>query len=270
LDSICDQYIKNLESGDCIKSFDTLQQHGWVSFANGIEISPDNATRLAQLIQLIEKSPIEIVRLLAYCKDLQGRIAMDGAPKEIRTAMEKRILFLGRFELTKGPPLHKSSTSLVIKAIDRGAEDAYRQAFEMAALQLNKFIGELEVLLDNLGCDQEVFEGQFENWTLDSDGIISEDDCVELLKREIDNGVVLKFMRNTEQFRREVDFRNDLKFDSNYVVGVSDIFSSENDNKFASALKLFSKDGGLDLREYKHAIVMSFADRTLDAIFRCM
>jgi hypothetical protein len=65
LDSICDQYVMNLESGDCIASFDTLQQHGWVSFANRIEIGSDSAKRRAQLIQLIEKRPIEIVRFLA-------------------------------------------------------------------------------------------------------------------------------------------------------------------------------------------------------------
>jgi hypothetical protein len=73
LDSICDQYVKNLEYGDCIKSFDARQQHRWVSFANGIEMGSDSAKRRAQLIQVIEKRPIEMVRFLAYCKDLYGR-----------------------------------------------------------------------------------------------------------------------------------------------------------------------------------------------------
>ena len=151
LDSICDQYIKNLESGDYIKSFDTLQQHGWVSFANGIEIGPDSATRLAQLIQLIEEGPVKIVRFLAYCKDLQGRLAIESATKEIRTAMEKRLLFLGRFELTKGPPLHKSPASLVIKVIDTRADDEYRKAFEMA-LKLEESLNELDKCIGEKGC----------------------------------------------------------------------------------------------------------------------
>ena len=52
-------------------------------------------------------------------------------------------------------------------------------------------------------------------------------------------------------------------------MGVTDHFScGGTDDKFASVLKSFSKDGDLDLREYKHAIVMPFADRNLDAIFR--
>ena len=145
LDSICEQYIKKLESEDYIESFDTLQQHGWVSFANGIEIGSDSAKRRAQLIQLIENRPIEIVKLLAYYKDLYGRLAIESAPKEISAAMEKRLLFLGRFELAKGPPLHKSPISLVIKAIDRGAEDKYRKAFERASI--NKFIGEIGAVM---------------------------------------------------------------------------------------------------------------------------
>jgi hypothetical protein len=79
--------------------------------------------------------------------------------------MEKRLLFLGRFGLAKGPPVHKSPTSLVIKAIDRGTEDEYRKAFERALKKKESLIGEIgfKILLDDLGCDQEVFKGQFEN-----------------------------------------------------------------------------------------------------------
>ena len=281
-DSICDQYIKNLESEDYIKSFDTLQQHGWVSFANGIEIGSDSAKGRAQLIQLIEEGPAKIVRFLAYCKDLQGRLAIESATKDIRTALEKRLLFLGRFELAKGPPLHKSSTSLVIKVIDRRAEDEYRKAFEMALEEeepLNehgKCIGEkgCKVLLNSqgIGGNEEAFKDQFVKWDLDHDGKISEEECLELFKSVLDNGrpreVVLKFMRNAGQFKREVDFRDDCKFDSKYVAGVTDSFSCNTHDNFASALKSFCEYGGLDLRAYKHAIVMPFADRNLDAIFR--
>ena len=257
-DSICDQYIKNLESEDYIKSFDTLQQHGWVSFANGIEIGSDSAKRRAQLIQLIENRPIEIVKLLAYYKDLYGRLAIESAPKEISAAMEKRLLFLGRFELAKGPPLHKSSTSLVVKAIDRGAEDEYRKAFEKASSLSGhgKFIGEkvFQTLLADLGSDQEVFKDQFDKWALDRDRRISEEECVELLKSGIDNGVVLKFMRNTEQFRREVDFGDGRKFDSKYVVGVTESFSCEDtDQNFSAALKLF---GGNNITTFASTITL--------------
>ena len=281
LDSSCDQYVKSLESEDYIRSFDTLQRHRWVSFANRIEIGPDSATRLAQLIQLIEEGPVKIVRFLAYCKDLQGRLAIESATKEIRTAIEKRLLFLGRFELAKGPPLHKSPTSLVIKAVDARADDEYRNAFETALMEeslneLDKCIGEggCKVLRNSLGIggNEEAFKDQFEKWDWGGDGKISEEECVELLKSVRDNGrqreLVLKFTRKTEQFQREVLLRTDRKLESKYVMGVNHEYSYDTDDDFASALKLLNGDSYLDFEDYKHAIVMPIADRSLDTIFR--
>ena len=139
-----------------------------------------------------------------------------------------------------------------------------------------KFIGEkgFKVLLKSLGIsvNEESVKEQFVKWDLDHDGKISEEECVVLFKSVVDNDrlreVVLKFMRNTEHFQREVGFRDDCKFDSKYVVGVTDSFSCDTHDNFASALKSFCKDGGLDLGEYENAIVMPFADRSLDAIFR--
>ena len=88
------------------------------------------------------------------------------------------------------------------------------------------------------------------------------------VKSGIDNGVVLKFMRNTEQFRWEVDFCDDRKFDSKYVVGVTDCCSCDTDDKFATPLKSHTDNRYLDLGDYKHAIVMLQADWNLDTIFR--
>jgi hypothetical protein len=130
LERICNLYITKLEemSEDDIKSFDSVLQHGLVTlFVNGIESGQNVVERC---VQLINERPIQIVRLLAYFKDMPGRVAIESATKKIRAALEKRILFLGRFELVKGPLLHKTSTSVVIKATDRGAEDEYRKAFE--------------------------------------------------------------------------------------------------------------------------------------------
>ena len=77
-------------------------------------------------------------------------------------------------------------------------------------------------------------------------------------------------MRNAEQFQREVEYRNRsyLQLDPTYVVGITDHFSVYADEDFASALKSNSGDRYLDLGDYKYAIVMPFADRNLDNIFR--
>ena len=280
LESIYGQYIKKLSTLTEDFSFDLLQQHGWVSFVTGIEDQTKIATQFAQLIANKEWH-IKIVRRLAYYKDLQGRLALESATKDIKAALEERLLFLGRFELDKGPPLHKTPTSLVIKAIDRRAQDEYREAFAMALKEEEspnengEFIGEkgFKFLLTKLGVPEESFKDHFEKWDLDRDKKISVEECIELFKSERDNGrpreVVLKFMRNKEQFQREVDFRKKVKLDSKYVVGITDRFSCEDtDKSFSDALKSFSGDKHNDLRQYKYAIVMSCADRNLDTIFR--
>ena len=46
------------------------------------------------------------------------------------TPFERRIYFLGRYELALGPAVHKSATSLVIFADDHAAEHDYALAFE--------------------------------------------------------------------------------------------------------------------------------------------
>ena len=75
-------------------------------------------------------------------------------------------------------------------------------------------------------------------------------------------------MRNTEQFQREVLLRTDRKLESKYVMGVNHEYSYDTDDDFASALRLLNGDSDLDFGDYKHAIVMPLADRSLDAIFR--
>ena len=175
LKSIYGQYVQNLSNLPDDFSFDPLQQHGWVSFVSGIEDRSKSSTKCARLIA--KEWPIEVVRRLAYYKDLQGRIAIESATKQIRAALEKRLLFLGRFEIAKGPPLHKSPTSLLVKAIDRRAEVEYRKAFEMAVKEEEspnkhgKFLGEkgFNILLDTLGIggNKESFKEIFGRWDLD-------------------------------------------------------------------------------------------------------
>jgi hypothetical protein len=144
-------------------------------------------------VRLINEISIEIVRLLAYFRDLQGRVAIESATQTIKAALEERILFLGRFEPVKGPPLHKSATSVVIKALHRGAEKQYRKAFEET---LNKkeesrndhrsSVGKEDTtsLLNMLDVpwDRKLFKREFEKWDLDKDGRILEKSALSCSK----------------------------------------------------------------------------------------
>jgi serine/threonine protein kinase len=63
---------------------------------------------------------------LADVEDTQGRRAIDAACKECKEAMEKAVLFVGRYRLAEGQPEHKSRTCVVIFAEEVHAEPEKR------------------------------------------------------------------------------------------------------------------------------------------------
>jgi hypothetical protein len=69
--------------------------------------------------------------------------------------------------------------------------------------------------------DDERFDWDFEQWDTNKDGRTSRDECVGICDTVIDNDrqgiVVLKFMKNKEQFQREAGARKDYKLDPQQV-----------------------------------------------------
>ncbi|KAI2507058.1 hypothetical protein MHU86_7327 [Fragilaria crotonensis] len=262
-----------------IQAFDPLQRHGWVSFVIGVQDKSDAAK---QCVRFIEEADIQVVRILAYFKDLHGRLAIQSATNDIRQAMERRILVFGRFELQRGPPISKSPVSCVLKVIDRRASDEYRNSFEMAfasdaSAGQSRSIGEkgFKTFLNRLGVDFDGtgFRDIFAQWKSDPNMRMSEEQCIVLCTNVLDTGqpqeVALKFMSDTVRFRREIDLRDKLRLDSGYVVFVNNHFSYDtHDESFASALNVIRDEGGIECKDYKHAIVMPLADSNLDTIFR--
>ena len=118
-----------------------------------------------------------------------------------------------------------------------------------------------------VGIDDTLFEENFVNiWDKDKSGAITEDEFVAFCKLQFDNNqrkeVVFKFMKNEDQFRREIDSRKENELDSKYVVDIIRTFNGDEDTSFLSALE------SNNLGEYKYAILMPCADRNLDNIFR--
>ncbi|GMH74193.1 hypothetical protein TrRE_jg7728, partial [Triparma retinervis] len=107
---------------------------------------------------------------------------------------------------------------------------------------------------------------QFAIWDADHSNTISEDEYIKFCKELLDNNqrheVVFKFMKNKDQFDREIDAREKNELDSKFVVGVNRTYDGSTDEVFLSALEQ------ANLGEYKFAVVMPCADRNLDTIFR--
>jgi serine/threonine protein kinase len=78
---------------------------------------------------------------------------------------------------------------------------------------------------------------------------------------EVITPVVLKFMRNKDQFERELAVRKEL--DEHYVIGVIRFYNSETDAVFANAIKTFNNNVYTD---YPYCIVLPRASRGLHEV----
>jgi serine/threonine protein kinase len=283
---LTNSYLDDLWKAAGTKMLNARRKHGWVHFVSTFEKGEGVDT----CVKFIQEAPIDDVEFLAYCKDNHGRSVMDNATSKIRKALEERILFMGRFELVQGPPIHKSATSVVLKAFDKEAVNEYGVQFDRYVNErpcLTNYIdkeGLKQVLLIlGFGAEDERFNSHFAEWDTKRDGRILRDEFVGICKTVINNdrqgGVVLKFMKNKEQFQREVDSRNIHTLDPKYIVGITESYSADDNSDFDSALESNKKRYAAafeanshfyvkDFSEYRYAIVMPCADRNLDAIYR--
>ena len=94
---------------------------------------------------------------------------LEYAVPAIKDAILQRILFLGRYEIIKGPPIHKSDTSVVLKEFNSKGDDHYRIIFGMYAdregrtgLKISQFNELVEKFYSNV---DDCFTSIFYFWT---------------------------------------------------------------------------------------------------------
>ena len=129
-------YVDNLRTSPPpnLNAFTPAEQNGWVELVSDSALLSDLSSEDCNLLQLsldlIQSCPLSVAEALAKAADLTGREAIDLAVPEIKKALQSRLLFLGRYELFKGHPIHMSATCVVMKAYDEHAEDDYREKFK--------------------------------------------------------------------------------------------------------------------------------------------
>jgi hypothetical protein len=129
-------YVDNLRTSPPpnLNAFTPAEQNGWVEFVSDSvllsQLSSEDCNLLQLSLDLIQSCPPEAAKALAKAVDFTGREAIDLAVPEIKKALQSRLLFLGRYELSKEQPIHKSATCVVMKAYDDHAEDDYRKQFK--------------------------------------------------------------------------------------------------------------------------------------------
>ena len=161
---------------------------------------------------------------------------MNQAVPLIKEALQSRLLFLGKYALTPGPPIHKSATCIVRKAFDEKAEVEYRELFKEysdgAASITRQAFKEMVTKL-GMTLTDEYFDEKFASWDVDKSGAITCDEFIKFCALELDKGqkreVVFKFMKNEDQYKRELEARDNGgdSLDPRFVVGVTKSFEGD-------------------------------------------
>jgi hypothetical protein len=121
---LAEDYLASLRLLTSLSTFSSWWQNGWVEFvSSGFSGCED---LLSACKKLVSDCSDECAAVLAYATDFEGRVAMDVAIPELKAALRARLLFLARFKLAPGPPVHQSATCVVRKATDHGAMNDYR------------------------------------------------------------------------------------------------------------------------------------------------
>jgi Ca2+-binding EF-hand superfamily protein len=114
---------------------------------------------------------------------------MNQAIPRIKEALQSRLLFMGRYQLQSGPPLHKSATCVVVNAEDFNASEDYKQAFaKFNKPAISKAEFSTAVASFGINWTRDEFERQFARIDADGTGTVDEAEFIEFCKSVLDNG----------------------------------------------------------------------------------
>jgi len=149
---------------------------------------------------------MKVVRGLADTKDQFGRVAKSGASRNIQKVFEKRLFFLGRYDIDKGPPIHQSATCVVVHATDAKMPEYFEYMYDKHAgkeggttvdeKQFKEILRKMELISH----DDHNINHLFQRADVDKSVRISKKEFVDFCVSEIGCDVVLKLMRNKDQW----------------------------------------------------------------------
>ena len=204
-------------------------------------------------------------------RDEQGRTALEASTAGPREAIYVHLLFCGRYELTIGAPEHRSATSVVLRALDRGEKTDYGKVFDDADKDGSGTLErkELAPVAASIGLDAELFLRA-------EDKSIDRSSFVGICKQQLGDGqcsVVVKLMQEKEQWERERDARAKNQLDSRFIV--QELPGVPSDDEIAAAVLASGGGLGAIAKQYlpegislgTRVIIMDAADRNLHQIF---
>ena len=239
--------------------------------------------RLDYIRQKLSEFP-DLIPYLVETKNHVGKTAFNIASNDVMIEFKKHLYFCGQYEIMHLPVIHQSDTSLVIQAKDHSI---------VAGIYQKKFNDYKDEGQETMS--KESFQKCFEEWKLTDDNlqfrVISSntasnvlfgyehcdlDKCGKVKCREFISYcesvfgstriVVLKFMKNEDQYLREINVREDNKLDSKYIIKHIKVQQLTEDIIMTAIQN--SKHKYLKGTDYKYMIVMPAADRCLEDIIQ--
>ncbi|KAF0716743.1 Aste57867_2689 [Aphanomyces stellatus] len=215
----------------------------------------------------------ELLQELAFAKDQHGREVIQITDAITRQYFYDRLFYCGRYQIFEGPPVHVSSTAVVVMAYDHGICTQVFQEHANSAGHLNEvgFVACSEILgrvvsknKKDKKVEKEKWQAEFQLWDKDTNGMLSEDEFLRYCAQHFGGKikVAMKFMKNADEYQRENQNREDL--DPKFVLS---LLPCASEKAFRDDLKNLRIHGGHVMTNYPFVMVMPAADRSLEDIF---
>ncbi|KAF0690997.1 Aste57867_17698 [Aphanomyces stellatus] len=236
--------------------------YSWNVFMD-VSTPVDPAVRLETVKHILTQEVYEscqddLVRELAFLQDKNGRSVFQTTDKQTRQYFNDLLFFCSRYEIFDGPPIHISSTAVVVHAFDHGIfKQLFDQHAQNGALKRQGFIACILALgqastkfvdfdLADLNSNQELTEVEFFRY------------CEQVYGGKLK--VAMKFMRDYNAYKREMNMREGF-------ACVLELFSMASVEEFKINVKNLTLYGNLNMAQYPHVLVMPLADRSLEDIY---
>ena len=202
---------------------------------------------------------------LAGVKDDNGETALSVASSSNKCIIRSFLHFCGRYDIQKGPPVHRSATSIVVLAHDYVTTD-----YEKVFIDQREDIKSSILRLGTLGYDTTVdLLPMSEYLERMNKSKLTVEEFVTYCENNFGKSrkVAIKFMLNCDHYQKEKEYRNACDLDEKFVLN---LLEGPDDASIETALASLVIDFGYEkirMKSYKYAIIMPAADRSLEAIY---
>ncbi|KAF0691110.1 Aste57867_17608 [Aphanomyces stellatus] len=200
----------------------------------------------------------ELIRELAYSQDKNGRTVLQITDMVTRRYFNDQLFFCGRYEIYDGPPIYVSSTAVVVNAFDHGM---FKHLFDQFGIDGSLYEDGFNKCTTTLGQNKST---EFELCDKNRNGALTEAEFMRFCEHTYGGKikVAVKFMRNRDEYKRELDMRHGWNSKS-----VLELLPMASEEAFKINVQNLTIHGNFSMSNYPYALVLPLADRSLEDIY---